>query len=296
MTALDGLLQAILDNPGDDGLRLIYADCCEESGDEGHASFIRDCVWMAANHTDCPVRLQDVKRGRPVPLRCGICDYCVCRRRAEGRYAKMQWIAGTSYAVAFEPTPLDGDMLTGPGLTLIVRRGFVAEIHTTLAAWMGGGPCHQCAGHGGHVHVRGDAWHESPGNAMGREAFMAGAGKGWRVNHKADWSKCTHCHGTGPAPGIGPAVTRAQPVERVVFSDREPSESHGSWYWFDDRRHPATLTPGCPYVPRELCEYMVRAGWSYDYERNWSSFATREQALVALSAAALAWARQQPVG
>lgn len=36
-----GLLQAILDNPDDDVVRLVYADFCEVNGDVDRAEFIR---------------------------------------------------------------------------------------------------------------------------------------------------------------------------------------------------------------------------------------------------------------
>ena len=169
------LYAGILERPEDDVARLVYADWLEENGgtvscpvcppDEGEephpadiicdrchgsrtvsdgqrerAEFIRDCIWMNANHTDCPVRLGDVKRGRPVPLRCGACEYCTARRRAEKFYAKHIWLPGVNYAVCFEPSPLDGPMPTGPGLTLSVSRGFVSTVRTTLADWLRHGP------------------------------------------------------------------------------------------------------------------------------------------------------------
>ena len=174
-TDAEALLAGILERPEDDVARLVYADWLEENGgtvscpvcppDEGEephpadiicdrchgsrtvsdgqrerAEFIRDCIWMNANHTDCPVRLGDVKRGRPVPLRCGACEYCTARRRAEKFYAKHIWLPGVNYAVCFEPSPLDGPMPTGPGLTLSVSRGFVSTVRTTLADWLRHGP------------------------------------------------------------------------------------------------------------------------------------------------------------
>jgi len=166
------LYRGILERPEDDVARLVYADWLEENGgtvscpvcppDEGeephpadiicdrchgsrtvsdgqreHARFIRDCVWMHANHTDCPVRLADVKRGRPVPLRCGSCEYCTARRRAEKFYSGHPWLSGINYAVCFEPSPLDGPMPTGPRLTLTVSRGFVSAVTCRLADWVG---------------------------------------------------------------------------------------------------------------------------------------------------------------
>jgi uncharacterized protein (TIGR02996 family) len=130
----DALLAAILARPDEDTPRLVYADWLEENGQGGYAGFVRDTVWMAANHTDCPVLMADLKSGRPVPLRCGSCGYCRTRRRAEQFYGRHPWLDVYSYAVCFEPTPFDGEIPTGPGLTLVVRRGFVDEVRAPLAA------------------------------------------------------------------------------------------------------------------------------------------------------------------
>lgn len=140
MTDEEGLLAAILREPADDLPRLVYADWLDEQAEGAltpRAEFIRDSLWMSANYTDCPYRLEDVRRGRPVPLRCGRCEYCLARRRCEQFYAKHRWVEGANYAVCFEPTPLDGsDFPTGDGLTLIVRRGFVSEVRCPLVHFL----------------------------------------------------------------------------------------------------------------------------------------------------------------
>ncbi len=41
MTDRDALYRAIIENPADDTLRLVYADALEEDGDSRHAAFIR---------------------------------------------------------------------------------------------------------------------------------------------------------------------------------------------------------------------------------------------------------------
>lgn len=48
MTDREALYRAILDNPDDDTLRLIYADALEEEGDDRRAAFIRSQVRLAA--------------------------------------------------------------------------------------------------------------------------------------------------------------------------------------------------------------------------------------------------------
>lgn len=199
----DDLLRAILENPGDDTPRLAYADEIEMTEPE-RAEFIRDCVGTLSFHTDCPIRLADLQQGRPVPLRCGACNYCVARQRAEKYYARHPWVDGVPYAVAFEPTPLDGDMPTGPGLTLIVRRGFVSEIRDPLAVLMGG-ECGRCTGHG-------------------------------TVERNGSDYTCPACSGTGRVPGIGRDLFLRQPVTRVEVTGREPVELSFGWeYLVTDR-------------------------------------------------------------
>lgn len=134
------MLSAIIADPANDTPRLIYADWLEEQGDSNRAEFIRDTVWIHANHTDCPTRLADLGSGRPVPLRCGICEYCTRRRCAEKFNSKHHWIDAPAYAVFFEPTPLDGEIPATYGIALVIRRGFVAEVHCTLADWISHGP------------------------------------------------------------------------------------------------------------------------------------------------------------
>lgn len=47
MTTADQLLHVILDNPEDDNIRLVYADCLEENGQVERAEFIRVQVELA---------------------------------------------------------------------------------------------------------------------------------------------------------------------------------------------------------------------------------------------------------
>jgi len=190
MTTTDerGLLGAILRTPAEDTPRLAYADEIEEA-DPARAEFIRDSCLILARHTDCPVRLADVRSGRPVPLRCGECEYCTARRRAGRFYARHIWMPGHNYAVCFEPTPLDGAIPDGPGITLTVSRGFVSSIRATLGVLLGG-PCEFCRGQG-HFQTSGS------------------------------YSECPRCGdadgvGTGRTPGVLGAVFGRQPVTSVV--------------------------------------------------------------------------------
>ena len=48
MTDAEQLLRAIIESPADDGLRMIYADALDESGDAARADFVRVQVELAA--------------------------------------------------------------------------------------------------------------------------------------------------------------------------------------------------------------------------------------------------------
>jgi uncharacterized protein (TIGR02996 family) len=56
MTDAEALLRAILDDPDDDGIRLVYADLLEENGDPDRAEFIRVQCHLASLGDDDPRR------------------------------------------------------------------------------------------------------------------------------------------------------------------------------------------------------------------------------------------------
>ncbi len=58
MTDRDALYHAILANPDDDTLRLVYADALEESGDPRRAAFVRTHVELARVPDDDPLAIQ----------------------------------------------------------------------------------------------------------------------------------------------------------------------------------------------------------------------------------------------
>jgi uncharacterized protein (TIGR02996 family) len=126
MTTLDQLLAAIIDNPADDGLRLVYADRLEEEGQEDRAEFIRVQLRLATYNTDPKQRLTGgpasgwgVEEMPP--------EYTTLKRRERELFDAAQ------------PWPL----LTG--VTFFdaewrFSRGFIEEVHCTLADWLKHGP------------------------------------------------------------------------------------------------------------------------------------------------------------
>lgn len=129
-------LQRVLAWPDDDGRRLEYADAV--GGDRGE--FVRAQI-ASATYTDCPVRLADLKGGRPIPLRCGACEYCVNRRRSEELSHRFPILPPVvpAYGFCLDPSPLDGAMPDTGGVCVAVRRGFVERVTCPAADWLAHG-------------------------------------------------------------------------------------------------------------------------------------------------------------
>ncbi|MBY0515104.1 MAG: TIGR02996 domain-containing protein [Gemmataceae bacterium] len=237
MTDEPALLRAICSHPGDDTPRLVFADWLEERGQPERAEFIRDCCGPLGAHTDCPGRLADLVTGRPVPLRCGRCDYCRARRRAERFYRGHQWLDLPAYAVALEPTPLDGELHTGPGITAVVRRGFVDEFRCDWPTFSGG-TCRRCDGNG-QRHGDDRTYPPTPCPACrgtGRVPGLAEAvawRPGWTVG-------CENCDGTG-------TVGR----DHGYSSDGPCPDCGGRWEPIADE-YDRGYSPGSGRVPRPM--------------------------------------------
>jgi len=109
MTDGTGLLQAILDEPGDDGLRLIYADWLEDNGRPERAEFIR--AGVGGQKHQC------------VPWTPGT-------KPANGGHPRDVWPA--AWWAAQDGLPGNGGY--------IWKRGFVHTVCCTMQAWLGHGP------------------------------------------------------------------------------------------------------------------------------------------------------------
>ena len=269
MTSHSKFMAAILANPDEDAPRLIFADWLEEQGDSAKAEFIRDSIHLHANYTDCPVRLTDLGEGRPLPLRCGACDYCTRRIRAEKFYSKNQWLTGVpAYAVTFAPTPLDGAIPTGPGLVLVVSRGFVTEVICRSEDWCPR-PCHHCG---------------SGGSWLGNRGFPIPSDQGYTWPLGA----CRKCK---ELPGWGPVVVSQQPVVKVDLYNAHPAHDQAfgrpdRWRWFRrrERWYMVEPSPSAWDLPPVLWPHMP--DWSFPGE------AGEGEARQAANNAALVWARQ----
>jgi uncharacterized protein (TIGR02996 family) len=132
----DALLQDILREPDDDGLRLILADYLEDHGDPERASFIRDQVELEkrAWHKLAPV----LNRVREYILRRGgdearrLCPAGVWYLLGISSDNQQDWERGQRMGVALYGSP--------PSVELYFRRGFVWRVHCRCVYWKDHGP------------------------------------------------------------------------------------------------------------------------------------------------------------
>jgi uncharacterized protein (TIGR02996 family) len=100
MTEREALLAAVLANPKDDVVRLVYADWLEENGEPAHAMFIRAEIEIA-------------KTGHRW---CGVCNLCRTKRN-------LSW---SNYGQEYQNP--------------YTRRGFIDEMYCAVSTWMTFGP------------------------------------------------------------------------------------------------------------------------------------------------------------
>jgi uncharacterized protein (TIGR02996 family) len=213
------LLASVLAAPEDDGVRLIYADWLDENGEAERAEFIRVQCRLDALAYEL---MSDEDCGDPN------CPGCVegralrKRERALIRVHVQDWIPPinglaiwTHFARGHEPKYGWLRKEAGRGaeeVLAVFRRGFVAHVELTTAAFLGG----PCCGYGFPPDVTG-------------------------IAHKG----CIYCDGTGRTPGIAAALFSAQPVTEVRLTDRKPWREPPSGLYFWDR-HGERLAPESP--------------------------------------------------
>jgi uncharacterized protein (TIGR02996 family) len=174
------LLAAVLDDPGNDELRLVCADWLEEHGELDHSEFIRVQCELAAMLKPPTPKIQFERGQKRINQQWGPTEDFVDalnddkrelrlrqREREVGLAARREWLAFIDQRLTM-------------GASWEFCRGFVAVVRCRLADWIGG-ECRKCNGFDG------------------RGKLMV----------------CGACHGTGRIPGHGPAICAAQPVERV---------------------------------------------------------------------------------
>ena len=254
MTDHDALLAAVLADPEDDAPRLVLADWFEENGQEERGEFVRVQCRIAEYERQAggdPRR----KFGWPVHY-----ETLRHRERELWRNGCVEWFC-VEWFEHLKDTPVcvaltEGDACDKPTHGLPVR-GFIGELRTTLAGFLGG-PCSHCRGRGS--------------NAIPSD---------WQ-----DWSQCKQCKGTGRTLGAVGVFAR-EPVTAVRLTCREPYpilDGSGLWAWgnvLPDRNG----AEGLPDEIYGLLAGFVRGGGLAKH------YPSRDAALAALSRAATNYGR-----
>ncbi len=249
------LLAAVCAAPGDDLPRLVLADWLDEHGEHERAEFIR----VQCDLAKIPAYQTYNREPFWIP-RCEP-DYREWQRQdALRRRERELWQTvelGLNLPEGWSSSLVAITDSEVPGV--VIRRGFVAEVRCTLAAWCGE-PCQECNGTG-----------ETTVQVTGEYSY----------DYQGD---CRLCSGTGQTHGIGPRLVREHPVERVVVGD---SDVFRPFHYTDGTAGVAVERSALPASVWGILS--DQCGVTDDPLRQ--PFTTRDDAEAALSAALIAWAK-----
>ena len=267
MTTREGLVAAILAAPDDDLPRLVFADWLEENGEADRAAWIRiQCElertmpdrrpwYIPGNWPDKvrPTSRQNLERhiwAKAVESEM-VLDWFKVFAHNSVSEAGVGIIWGDDQMSDTD----DDDGTECPRAT--IRRGFVSEVHCTLADW--------CGDDGGEPIL-----FESPAADYG-------------VVYPSRLRRA----------GIGPQIVRRHPVERVVLVDREPWQTGNRWSWWTESTAETRPYEVASSLPQDVFRLMHGHNNYYTDSR---AFPTREDADKAMSAALIAWAKSVTPG
>ncbi len=206
------LLAAICVNPGDDTVRLVYANWLEESGQGERAEFCR--VQVELSHTPEPALLtigpligRATKKHRfgGTCMRCTDEVYCTYHGLVMREKELFPCVYRDNLPGPFVPN-LDGHVgRDAPHAHY--RRGFVEGVTCTAAEWL--------------AHADAMLWHPDQKGTCGR---CEGDGKAHGADRPFEWSpdvtygKCVVCKGSGKGTVPRPFPATAQPITRVTLT------------------------------------------------------------------------------
>ena len=132
----DALLARILADPGDDTVRLVYADWLEENGRSERAGFVRVQIEIARHPGMNCGSMYCSERGPE-----GLCDDC--RRFKRLRKRERELAERHAHDWDGPPVPwtacLDATLPPALGHSFVFRRGFVEAVTCTAADWLAHG-------------------------------------------------------------------------------------------------------------------------------------------------------------
>lgn len=147
MTTLDSLLRAILLDPADDALRLVYADALSDAGEEERAEFIRLQCEITRMDEEGEGVLDENEGHTCVERDCPVCKLVAKYDALKARERQLLVTRGCDWLVELFPSMHTPCYLTRePAIEFnrewqcVFRRGFVEEVRTTLALWLTHGP------------------------------------------------------------------------------------------------------------------------------------------------------------
>lgn len=246
MTAEAALLAPILANPTDDTPRLVFADWLEEGGQPERAEFIR--VQCEIARLERAVGACDfIKTDRPPSdtcydrradldeVRSAGCKSCRSRMPLHERQLWLlnEWdyrrgwrnLAGREAVSAIPPGALWCDHIQ-------FRRGFVEEIRLTCEAFVGGAECIRCR----------------------VASSLANPLAGSSIRYDSAEIRCGLC----PASPLAGQLFAANPITRVVLSDKFPRPLSAGFTW--RRARGGSLNP--EDLPGELYDLLSGRGGS----------------------------------
>jgi uncharacterized protein (TIGR02996 family) len=285
VTEQEALVRAIVTEPEDDTVRLVYADWLQDHEQEAWAEFIRLQIaltrgrdWLTVNGAGfhwCPRCLYSPdprstwQKTYGPENRVNTCRECgVLLRRQHQSWPAIREGVFRPTLPALTPTEwcVHADHVGGiaaVGKTVVVRRGFVHELRYDTHALLGGS-CRTCNGCGHHHRD------DSLTPAQVRKAYPV--------------LICKTCNGKRRFPGLAAGLFKTNPITRVMLTNQEPYRGGvDSHHWYDGRTdendgiHPESDLPDVVY---DALTGGRRTGRFLDYPTEQAAFDALSAALV----------------
>jgi uncharacterized protein (TIGR02996 family) len=263
--------------PDDDVPRLLYAEWLDGQGENSRAEFIRVQCELAGiiektvngvrHYRNDDRSLANIRRAMEL-------------ERREREFFKAHGRAWADPALSLvcvgEPVPDERDtsFTDGGGHQVRFRRGDVAAVRLSTAAFLGG-PCGRC--HGRRVMMN---WGPEPGSPV--------------LRSHPDY--CPACSGTGRVPGLAGTVPVGHPIEEWRLTDKHPwwaGREGGHCVWWEENEY--RIEQDGPNRNSNIPPVLFKSMWDSspvhthreDQENRWIVFESQAVALEQLSKSCL---------